>query len=122
MDASFCVAKETASALSNKRLQNSEDFRRHKIHSSHMDASFCVIKAAASVFPNKRLQNLEDFRRHKIYFSPFLLVRYFGSNESLYHNRYLQGSGSNIVDFAIKLTKFAIRGVQSAARKPNAAF
>ena len=85
-----------------------------------MDASFCVAKETASVFPNKRLQNSEDFRRHEIHSLSFLLVRYFGSNESLCRNRYLQGPGSNIVD--IKLTKFAIRGVQSAARKPNAAF
>ena len=34
MDASFCVAKEAASVLPNKRLQNSDDFRRHKLHSS----------------------------------------------------------------------------------------
>ena len=35
MDASFCVAKGAASAvLPNKRLQNSEDFKRHKLHSS----------------------------------------------------------------------------------------
>ena len=34
MDASFCVAKEAPSVLPNKRLQNSEDFRRHKLHSS----------------------------------------------------------------------------------------
>ena len=34
MDTSFCVAKEAASVLPNKRLQNSEDFRRHKLHSS----------------------------------------------------------------------------------------
>ena len=86
-----------------------------------MDASFCVAKEAASVFPNKRSQN-SDFRRHKIHSLPILLVRHFGSNESLYRTRYLQGPGSNIVNFAIKLTKFAIRGVQSAARKPNVAF
>ena len=49
-----------------------------------MDASFGVAKEATSVFPNKRLQNSEDFKRHKLHFSPFLLVRYFGSNESLY--------------------------------------
>ena len=29
MDASFCVAKEAASVLPNKRLQNSEGFRIH---------------------------------------------------------------------------------------------
>ena len=46
-----------------------------------MDASFCVAQEAASVFPNKRLQNSEDFRRHKLHSSPFLFVRYFGSNE-----------------------------------------
>ena len=34
MDASFCVAKEAASVHRNKRLQNSEDFRKHKLHSS----------------------------------------------------------------------------------------
>ena len=34
MNASFCVAKEAASVLPNKRLQNSEDFRRHKLHFS----------------------------------------------------------------------------------------
>ena len=34
MDASFCVAKQAASVLPNKRLRNSEDFRRHKFHSS----------------------------------------------------------------------------------------
>ena len=28
MDASFCVAKEAASVLPDKRLQNSDDFRR----------------------------------------------------------------------------------------------
>ena len=122
MDASFCVAKEAALIFPNKTLQNSEDFRRHEIHSSLMDASFYVAKEAASVFPNKRLQNSKDFRRHEIYSSPFLLLRYLGSNESLYRNRYLQGPGSNTIDFAIKLTKFAIRGMQSAARKPNADF
>ena len=102
MDASFCVAKEAVSVFPNKRLQNSGDFRRHEIHSSLMDASFCVAKEAVSVFPNKRLQNSEDFRGREIYSLPLLLVRYFGSNESLYRNRYLQGPGSNIVD--IKLT------------------
>ena len=34
MGASFCVFKEATSVLPNKRLQNSEDFRRHKLHSS----------------------------------------------------------------------------------------
>ena len=34
MDVSFCIAKEAASVLPNKRLQNSEDFRRRKLHSS----------------------------------------------------------------------------------------
>ena len=34
MDASFCVAQEAASVLLNKKLQNSEDFRRHKLHFS----------------------------------------------------------------------------------------
>ena len=48
-----------------------------------MDTSFCVAKEAASVLPNKKLQNSEDFRRHKLHSSPFLFVRYFGSNESL---------------------------------------
>ena len=48
-----------------------------------MNASFCVAKVAASVLPNKRLQNSDDFRRHKLHSSPFLFVRYFGSNESL---------------------------------------
>ena len=48
-----------------------------------MDASFCVAKEAASVLPNKKLQNSEDFRRYKLHSSPFLFVRYFGSNESL---------------------------------------
>ena len=48
-----------------------------------MDASFRVAKEAASVLPYKRLQNSEDFRRHKLRSSPFRLVRYFGSNESL---------------------------------------
>ena len=32
MDAPFFVAKEAASVLLNKRLQNSEDFKRHKLH------------------------------------------------------------------------------------------
>ena len=45
-----------------------------------MDASFCVAKEAASVLPNKKLQDSEGFRIH---FSPFVFVRYFGSNESL---------------------------------------
>ena len=48
-----------------------------------MDASFCVAKKAALVLPNKRLHILEDFRRRKLHSSPFLFVRYFGSNESL---------------------------------------
>ena len=48
-----------------------------------MDASFCVAKEAALVLPNKRLQNSEDFRRHKLHSSPFLFVKYFGSDESL---------------------------------------
>ena len=48
-----------------------------------MDTSFCVTKEVASVLPNKRLQNSEDFRRHKLHSLPFLLVRYFRSNESL---------------------------------------
>ena len=34
MDASFCVAKEAASVLPDERLQNSENFKRHKLHSS----------------------------------------------------------------------------------------
>ena len=34
MDASFRVAKEVASVFPNTSLQNSEDFRRHKLHSS----------------------------------------------------------------------------------------
>ena len=34
MDASFGVVKEAASVLPNKRLQNSEYFRRHKLNSS----------------------------------------------------------------------------------------
>ena len=34
MDASFCVAKEAASVFSNKRLQSSDDYRRHKLYSS----------------------------------------------------------------------------------------
>ena len=34
MDASSCVAKEAGLILPNKRLQNSKDFRRHKLHSS----------------------------------------------------------------------------------------
>ena len=34
MDKSFCVAKEAAPVLPSKRLQNAEDFRRHKLHSS----------------------------------------------------------------------------------------
>ena len=33
MDASFCVAKEAGSVLPNERLQNSEDFGRHKLNS-----------------------------------------------------------------------------------------
>ena len=33
-DASFGVVKEAASVLPNKRLQNSEDFRSNKFHSS----------------------------------------------------------------------------------------
>ena len=49
-----------------------------------MDVSFGVAKEAASVLPNKRLQNSGDFRRHKFHSLPFLFVRYFGSNESLY--------------------------------------
>ena len=34
MDASFRVANKATSVLPNKKLQNSEDFRRHKLHSS----------------------------------------------------------------------------------------
>ena len=34
MDAFFPVAKEAASVLPNNRLQNSEDFRRQKLHFS----------------------------------------------------------------------------------------
>ena len=34
MDASLFVAQEAASVLPNKRLPDSEDFRRHKLHSS----------------------------------------------------------------------------------------
>ena len=80
-----------------------------------MNASFCDAIEATSVLPNKRLQNLEDFRRHKLHSSPFLFVRYFGSNESLYSNCYLQGPGSNIVDFAIKLTKSGVSKVRLAS-------
>ena len=32
MEASFCIAKEAASVLPNKRLSNSEDFRRHGLN------------------------------------------------------------------------------------------
>ena len=34
MDAFFRVAKEAATVLLNKRLRNSEDFRRQKLYSS----------------------------------------------------------------------------------------
>ena len=82
-----------------------------------MDAFFCVAKEAALVLPNKRLQNSEDFRRNKLHSLPFLFVIYFGSNESLYSNCYLQGPGSNIVDFAIKLTTSGVSKVWLASHK-----
>ena len=71
-------------------------------------------KEATSVHPNKRLQNSDDFRRHKLHSSPFLFVRYFGV---MNHNCYLQGSGSNIVDFAIKLTTSGVGKVRLASLK-----
>ena len=51
MDASFRVAKEAASVLPNKRLQNSEDFGRHKLHSS----PFLFVRCFGS---NESLQSL----------------------------------------------------------------
>ena len=77
-----------------------------------MDASFCVAKEAASVLSNKRLQNSEDSRRHKFHSLPFLFVRDILGVMN-HCNCYLQGPGSNIVDFAIKLT--------TSACKPRAA-
>ena len=77
-----------------------------------MDASFCVAKKAASVLPNKRLQISEDFRRHKLHSSPFLFVRYFGSNELLL--LLSSGAWGQYRYFCNQIDQ--IRGGQSAAR------
>ena len=77
------------------------------------DALFCVAKEAASVFPNKnfKIQKiLEDtnFILQLSYFSDILGVM----NHS---NCYLQGPGSNIVDFAIELTTSRVGKVRLAS-------
>ena len=47
------------------------------------DCVFLCCKRSCFSSSKQRLQNSEDFRRHKLHSSPFLFVRYFGSNESL---------------------------------------
>ena len=69
-----------------------------------MDSSFCVAKEAASVLPNKRLQDSADYTVQHINF--ILHLSYLSDILGVmnHDNCYIQGSESNIVDFAIKLT------------------
>ena len=73
---------------------------------------FVLNKKLLQFFQTKKLQTSKDFKRDKLHSSPFLFVRYFGSNELC--NCYLHGPESNIVDFAIKLTASGVGTVRLA--------
>ena len=80
-----------------------------------MDASLCVAKEAASVFQTN------DYKIQKILKGINLILHLSYLSDILgvgllnHCNCYLQGPGSNIVDFAIKSTTSRVRKVRLAS-------
>ena len=81
-----------------------------------MDSSFSVAKEAASILANKTLQDSGDYTVQHIHF----ILHLFYLSDILgvmnHYNCYIQGPGSNIVDFAIKLTTSRVGKVRLASR------